>query len=114
MKKHLLFTFLTVCMGLGTVSAQLTNDPVTNKENHSDIETAQWHDHEATALLPLEVRTNKSKASGLAMSLHSILSSDNGFDFNCHGGFCMQKKHSHKKGLSQNKQLFSYFMKVSG
>ena len=47
------------------------------------------------------------------MSLDEIISSDDLTDFRCTGGFCMNESHSHKKGLSFQKQLFNYFMKVS-
>ncbi len=47
------------------------------------------------------------------VSLIDILSSDEGTDFNCSGGFCMNKSHFHKKGLTLKKQLFVYFMSIS-
>ncbi len=47
------------------------------------------------------------------VSLLDIISSDEGTDFNCSGGFCMNKSHFHKKGLTIKKQLFVYFMKMS-
>ncbi|WP_108808689.1 hypothetical protein [Aquimarina spinulae] len=45
--------------------------------------------------------------------LLDILFSDEGSDFNCSGGFCMNKSHFHKKGLSMKKQLFDYFMSIA-
>ncbi len=45
--------------------------------------------------------------------LLDIISSDEGADFNCHGGFCMNELHFHKRGLSVKKQLFGYFMSIS-
>ncbi|WP_109852367.1 hypothetical protein [Aquimarina sp. AU58] len=45
--------------------------------------------------------------------LLDILFSDEGSDFNCSGGFCMNKSHFHKKGLSMKKQLFGYFMSIA-
>lgn len=42
-----------------------------------------------------------------------IISSDEGFDFNCSGGFCMNKSHYHKRGLTPKKQLFGYFMSIA-
>ncbi|WP_298320694.1 hypothetical protein [uncultured Aquimarina sp.] len=47
------------------------------------------------------------------ISLIDIISSDEGSDFNCSGGFCMDKSHFHKRGLTLKKQLFDYFMKIS-
>jgi len=47
------------------------------------------------------------------ISFIDIISSDEGSDFNCSGGFCMDKSHSHKKGLSIKRQLFGYFIKIS-
>jgi len=47
------------------------------------------------------------------VSLIDIITSDTGADFNCSGGFCMDKSHFHKKGLTLKKQLFGYFMKIS-
>ncbi|GAA4278010.1 hypothetical protein GCM10022259_27340 [Aquimarina mytili] len=49
----------------------------------------------------------------IAASLKDIISSDEGADFNCSGGFCMNKAHFHKKGLTIKKQLFVYFMRIS-
>ena len=49
----------------------------------------------------------------IVMSLEEILSSDDIIDFNCTGGFCMKKSHTHKKGLSTQRQLFDYFMRIS-
>lgn len=48
------------------------------------------------------------------VSLIDIISSDAGSDFNCSGGFCMDKSHYHKKGITLKRQLFDYFMKISG
>ncbi|MBG6130563.1 hypothetical protein IWQ47_002039 [Aquimarina sp. EL_43] len=45
--------------------------------------------------------------------LLDIIFSDEGSDFNCSGGFCMNKSHFHKKGLSMKKQLFDYFMSIA-
>ncbi|WP_025741426.1 hypothetical protein [Aquimarina pacifica] len=42
-----------------------------------------------------------------------IISSDEGADFNCSGGFCMNKSHYHKKGLTLKKQFFVYFIRIS-
>ncbi|WP_062058864.1 hypothetical protein [Aquimarina longa] len=47
------------------------------------------------------------------ISLLDIISSDEGADFNCSGGFCMIKSHFHKKGLTLKKQFFNYFMKIA-
>ncbi|MDH7446827.1 hypothetical protein [Aquimarina sp. 2201CG14-23] len=47
------------------------------------------------------------------ISLIDFISSDSGSDFNCSGGFCMDKSHFHKRGLTLKKQLFDYFMKIS-
>ncbi|KAA1244438.1 hypothetical protein [Aquimarina sp. RZ0] len=48
-----------------------------------------------------------------AVSLIDIISSDKRSDFNCSGGFCMDKSHFHKKGISPKKQLFNYFINIS-
>ena len=48
-----------------------------------------------------------------ALSLLDIISSDEGADFNCSGGFCMNKSHFHKKGLTLKKQFFGYFMSIA-
>ncbi len=45
--------------------------------------------------------------------LIDIISSDEGADVNCSGGFCMVQGHFHKKGLSIKRQLFGYFMSIS-
>lgn len=47
------------------------------------------------------------------VSLLDIITSDEGADFNCSGGFCMNKSHFHKKGLSLKKQFFDYFMSIT-
>ncbi|MEW7291588.1 hypothetical protein [Aquimarina sp. 2304DJ70-9] len=47
------------------------------------------------------------------LSLLDVISSDESSDFNCSGGFCMNKLHFHKKGLTIKKQLFVYFMRIS-
>ncbi|WP_109300184.1 hypothetical protein [Aquimarina sp. AU474] len=47
------------------------------------------------------------------ITLLDIITSDEGADFNCHGGFCMNELHFHKRGLSVKKQLFGYFMSIS-
>lgn len=45
--------------------------------------------------------------------LLDIISSDENSDFNCSGGFCMNRFHFHKKGLTLKKQFFEYFMRIS-
>ncbi len=45
--------------------------------------------------------------------LIDIISSDEGTDFNCSGGFCMNKLHYHKKGLTLKRQFFGYFMSIT-
>ncbi|WP_438712477.1 hypothetical protein ACSTS3_09080 [Aquimarina muelleri] len=47
------------------------------------------------------------------VSLLDVITSDEGSDFNCSGGFCMNKSHSHKKGLTLKKQFFVYFMNIT-
>ncbi|WP_128755279.1 hypothetical protein [Aquimarina sediminis] len=47
------------------------------------------------------------------VALLDIISSDEGADFNCSGGFCMNKSHFHKKGLTLKKQFFDYFMSIT-
>ena len=47
------------------------------------------------------------------ISLMDIITSDEGADFNCSGGFCMDRSHFHKKGLTLKRQLFDYFITVS-
>ncbi len=47
------------------------------------------------------------------ITLLDVILSDEGADFNCSGGFCMNKSHFHKKGLSMKKQLFDYFMSIT-
>ncbi len=47
------------------------------------------------------------------LSFIDIISADQEADFNCSGGFCMNTKHYHKKGLTLNKQLFIYFLSIS-
>ncbi|MDY8138322.1 hypothetical protein [Aquimarina sp. 2201CG5-10] len=47
------------------------------------------------------------------LSLIDIISSDEGADFNCSGGFCMTKSHFHKKGLTLKKQFFDYFKNIA-
>ncbi|MFL1896402.1 hypothetical protein ACJRPK_11920 [Aquimarina sp. 2-A2] len=114
MKKHLLFTCLMVCMGISTaVSQSIDKTAISDHMTHT-VEVLELHDHDAASSFIKVAVLSSSRHLDITMSLHSILSSDGGFDFNCHGGFCMQKSHTHKKGLSQNKQLFTYFMNVSG
>ncbi|GAA0724080.1 hypothetical protein GCM10009430_28250 [Aquimarina litoralis] len=48
-----------------------------------------------------------------SFTLIDIISSDEGADFNCSGGFCMDESHFHKRGLTLKKQLFNYFMSIS-
>ncbi|WP_299902865.1 hypothetical protein [uncultured Aquimarina sp.] len=48
-----------------------------------------------------------------SFTLIDIISSDEGADFNCSGGFCMDESHFHKRGLTLKKQLFDYFMSIS-
>ncbi len=48
-----------------------------------------------------------------AISLLDIISSDEGADFNCSGGFCLNRFHFHKKGLTLKRQLFDYFVQIS-
>lgn len=63
-----------------------------------DIDTSKDHfDHE----------------HGHEVSLLDVITLDEGADFNCSGGFCMNKSHSHKKGLSLKKQFFDYFMSIT-
>ncbi len=47
------------------------------------------------------------------LTLLDIISSEENSDFNCSGGFCMNRSHLHKKGLTLKKQLFEYFMSIS-
>ncbi|GAA4272109.1 hypothetical protein U6A24_11430 [Aquimarina gracilis] len=47
------------------------------------------------------------------LALIDIISSDEGTDFNCSGGFCMNKHHYHKKGLTLKRQFFIYFMSIT-
>ncbi len=47
------------------------------------------------------------------LSMLDIISSDEGADFNCSGGFCMNKAHYHKKGLTLKRQFFGYFILIS-
>jgi len=47
------------------------------------------------------------------ITLIDIISSDVRTDFNCSGGFCMNKSHYHKKGLTLMRQFFGYFMKIT-
>ncbi|WP_299443507.1 hypothetical protein [uncultured Aquimarina sp.] len=64
------------------------------------------HDHS-------EHNEQHSHVHSESISLIDIISSDEGADFNCSGGFCMDKSHFHKRGLTLKKQLFDYFMKIS-
>ncbi len=45
--------------------------------------------------------------------LLDIISSEENSDFNCSGGFCMNRSHFHKKGLTLKRQFFEYFMSIS-
>ncbi len=47
------------------------------------------------------------------LSILDVISSDEGTDFNCSGGFCMNELHYHKKGLTLKRQFFGYFMSIS-
>ncbi len=85
--------------------------------------------HEKEILLPtdyeLDIEKKKVFSYGLEEESHDahdhgsheivlldVISSDNDFDFNCSGGFCMNNAHFHKKGLTTKKQLFEYFMNI--
>ena len=50
---------------------------------------------------------------GNEIALIDVLSSENHSDFNCSGGFCMNRSHCHKKGLPSRRQLFKYFMNIT-
>lgn len=85
------------------------NDSITL---HSSTSVDKLDDH-SNCIHFLEIlHSADDKVSGI-MSLDEIISSDDLTDFRCTGGFCMNESHSHKKGLSFQKQLFNYFMKVS-
>ncbi|WP_130287941.1 hypothetical protein [Aquimarina brevivitae] len=49
----------------------------------------------------------------IASAIKDFLSSDEGADFNCSGGFCMNENHYHKKGLTAKRQYFFYFLKIA-
>lgn len=83
--------------------------PFTNlseKEVFSYKKCAVSHDHEGH-----EHQEGNFHSDGF--TLIDIISSDEGADFNCSGGFCMDESHFHKRGLTLKKQLFDYFMSIS-
>ncbi len=47
------------------------------------------------------------------ISQSDFISFDQVADFNCSGGFCMDRSHFHKKGITTKKQLFDYFIRMS-
>ncbi len=57
--------------------------------------------------------THDETSTDQDVALIDIITSDEGSDLNCSGGFCMEKSHHHKKGLTLKRQLFNYFMKMS-
>ncbi len=71
---------------------------IIHSENHD-------HDHES--------HIGHNHGHEQQLSLLDIISSDEGADFNCSGGFCMNEAHYHKKGLTLKRQLFVYFMSIS-
>lgn len=60
-----------------------------------------------------KVQQDRDGQNDLA-GLHEIISSDEKANFNCSAGFCMNRKHHHKKGLTRNRQLFNYFLNIDG
>lgn len=48
------------------------------------------------------------------VALIDVITSDEEANFNCSAGFCMNSGHFHKKGLTLNRQLFDYFLSISG
>lgn len=77
-----------------------------NEHIHSLVGLHIDHDHEVE-------EDHMHNHNYITMSLDEIISSDDIIDFNCTGGFCMKKSHTHKKGLSTQRQLFDYFMRIS-
>ncbi|MFD2561116.1 hypothetical protein [Aquimarina rubra] len=83
-----------------------------NKESHSEKVFSYNSDMDHSAHKH-EIHSESHDFGFSRISLIDIISSDEGADFNCSGGFCMDKSHFHKKGLTLKKQLFGYFMKIS-
>lgn len=82
-------------MGLELNKKDISYNLSHDKEQYSYLYQNQDHDHEES------------------LTLIDIISSDEGTDFNCSGGFCMNELHYHKKGLTLKRQLFGYFMSIS-
>lgn len=88
------------------------------------------HDHSQNELLD-SLSSDVTKDKLLTTSVNTFLQSEEKYsleplylasleipflvdekDINCSGGFCFDSSHKHRKGLSEQKQLFFYFIKV--
>ncbi|GAA3518429.1 hypothetical protein GCM10022393_35690 [Aquimarina addita] len=120
--------FIILSIITTTISAQEVQDVHNHSDAHPSYKNTlneDTHNHEAVLKeITYNVKTfeehitpkcdhNQSNTFN-QISLIDIISSDAGADFNCSGGFCMNKLHYHKKGLTLKRQLFDYFMKISG
>ncbi|UZO79550.1 hypothetical protein NBT05_11335 [Aquimarina sp. ERC-38] len=117
MKALIFYPFLSFSLFLsGWCSAQtsIKEQPIELKPilEISILSTETEHEHSHCEHALFKDFKSSHEITGI-MSLDEIISSDDVSDFRCTGGFCMNEGHSHKKGLSFQKQLFNYFMKVS-
>ncbi len=121
MKKLLQFSivFIFIMASSALFAQENAHHPEEIHEDHNHSVAGHDHAHcdAATAALSQESFTTDTESLQLfssAITLIDIITSDEGADFNCSGGFCMIKSHYHKKGLTSKRQLFDYFMKISG
>ncbi|MEW7277423.1 hypothetical protein ABW636_02360 [Aquimarina sp. 2201CG1-2-11] len=110
-----LLSFFMV-MGLGNAqtvtpydSLHKTND---NLVSHLELDMSEKKvfSYDSNVIQEKDHRVNHDHDKIVLMD---VLSSENHSDFNCSGGFCMNRSHFHKKGLSSKRQLFIYFMNIT-
>lgn len=105
------FLFL-VFTALNVTSQEIIVNIDHNNGNHEVVTVEEQNAVENVNFLTLEEFSDKK--GNCVAGLQEIISSDENADFNCSAGFCMNRKHHHKKGLTRNRQLFNYFLDIDG
>ncbi|MBP2832937.1 hypothetical protein J8281_12140 [Aquimarina sp. U1-2] len=125
LRSQILLIFL-FCSFIGTAQFAIAPEHISGtKENQSAL-TTNYTFLSTTITINKEQHQSSypcAKSMGLhrvthnsheqQLSLLDVLSSDEGTDFNCSGGFCMNTLHFHKKGLTLKRQFFIYFLSIS-
>ncbi len=96
--------------------ANLNLSSITNEHQLSKVELEKNNSTENLKVISYDYHESNDHHNhnhSSEITLLDVISSDEGADFNCSGGFCMNKLHYHKKGLTITKQLFGYFMSIS-